>query len=371
MKSIHISVREAVAFQTDKTAYLCGDGDFSVVFDLDGEWDALPVRTARFQTENGFTDVSFRGDTCPIPVIPYARRLEIGVYAGNLKTTTPASVFLKAGIRSAWGAPEDPLPSVYDQLMEHLMDSSVELETLQDGVRLTVRYRGGAETCFLRHSEVYVGSGEMPEGYRVQLDPSTAPPVLRVRDTQGNYIPLPSIRGEKGEKGDKGDPGPQGPKGDLGEGVVRSVNGVEPDGDGAVSLTPAQLGALSLSGGTMTGALSLGGFRLSQLAPPTASTDGANKAYVDGKRLTMTALLDTGWTGSGPYTQVLEVAGIRESDMPHITPVYDDQKASAALYQKESWGCVSAGVAQDGGILFTCLEDKPETPIPIQIEVMR
>ena len=83
MKSIHISVREAVAFQTDKTAYLCGDGDFSVVFDLDGEWDALPVRTARFQTENGFTDVSFRGDTCPIPVIPYARRLEIGIYAGN------------------------------------------------------------------------------------------------------------------------------------------------------------------------------------------------------------------------------------------------------------------------------------------------
>ena len=151
---------------------------------------------------------------------------------------------------------------------------------------------------------------------------------------------------------------------------MRAVNGVEPDGDGAVSLTPAQLGALSVSGGTMTGALSLGGFRLTQLASPTAPTDGANKTYVDGKRLTMTAMLGTGWTGSGPYTQILAVSGIRASDLPHIAPVYD-QQAETALAQKESWGCVSAGVAQDGGILFTCMEDKPETAIPIQIEVMR
>lgn len=370
MKYMHISVRNAVACQRDKTAYICGDGDFAVVFELDGEWDGFPVKTARFQTENGFTDVSFRGDTCPIPVIPYARRLEIGVYAGNLKTTTPASVFLKPGIRSAWGAPEEPLPSVYDQLMEHLMDSSVELDTTQDGVGITVRYRGGEQTGFLRHSEVYVGPGEMPEGYRVQLDPSTEPPALRVRDSQGNYIPLPAIRGEKGEKGDKGDTGPQGPKGDLGEHVVRSVNGVEPSEDGALSLTPAQLGTLAISGGTMTGTLSLGGFRLTQLADPTAANDGVNKAYVDGKRLAMTALLGTGWTGEGPYTQVLALVGIRESDMPHVCPVFDAD-AETACAQRDSWSCVSFGTAQDAAIRFTCLEEKPTVPIPIQIEVMR
>lgn len=370
MKSIHISVRNAVAWQSDKTAYICGDGDFTVVFDLDGEWAELPVKTARFQTENGFTDVSFRGDRCAIPVIPYARRLEIGLYAGNLITTTPASVFLKAGIRAAWGAPEDPVPSVYDQLMEHLLDSSVELDTTQDGVKVTVRYRGGESVGYLRHSEVYIGSGEMPQGYRVQLDPSATPPALRVRDDQGNYIPLPSIRGEKGEKGDKGDPGPQGPKGDLGENVVRAVNGILPGADGSLTLTLEELGALGLSGGTMTGELSLGGNRLTQLAAPTDSADAVNKAYVDGKRVTMSATLGTGWEGGGPYTQVLAVEGIRESDMPHITPVYErDDKDFPA--RKSAWGCVSAASAQAGGILFVCLEEKPDIEIPIQIEVMR
>ena len=39
--------------------------------------------------------------------------------------------------------------------------------------------------------------------------------------------------------------------------------------------------------------------------------------------------------------------------------------------QREAWGCVSRGVAAAGGIQFTCFEDKPETAIPIQIEVMR
>lgn len=87
-------------------------------------------------------------------------------------------------------------------------------------------------------------------------------------------------------------------------------------------------------------------------------------------RQTYTATLGTGWTGSGPYTQAVAVSGILATDMPHIIPVYSTDNAMA-IAQKEAWNCVSRGVAAAGGIQFTCFEDKPETAIPIQIEVMR
>lgn len=370
VKEIHISVQDRVAYQSDKTVYLCGDGDFAAVFDFDAEWAQLPVRTARFQTENGYTDVVFRGNRCPVPVLNYARKLEIGVYAGNVHTTTPARISLREGIRAAWGTPEDPAPSIYDQLMEQLMDSYLDLETTEDGVRLTVHYRGGESTGFLRHSEIYVGSGQMPEGYRIQLDPSVQPPILRVKDLEGNYIPLPAIRGEKGDKGDRGEPGPQGPRGDIGVNVVRKINGIEPGEAGALTLTAAQVGALPVSGGEMTGALSMGGGKITRLASPGAASDAANKAYVDEKRKTYAVDLDTQWTGSGPYSQKIAVAGIQESDMPHIGPVYDENMETAAA-QKEAWECVNAGKTEDGAIVFICLEEKPTVAIPLQIEVMR
>ena len=31
--------------------------------------------------------------------------------------------------------------------------------------------------------------------------------ILRIRDASGNFVAIPSIRGDKGEKGDKGDAG--------------------------------------------------------------------------------------------------------------------------------------------------------------------
>lgn len=127
---------------------------------------------------------------------------------------------------------------------------------------------------------------------------------------------------------------------------------------------------LSNSGGTVTGDIDMGGNALSNVKTPVFDTDGATKGYVDGKRKTFTATVGTGWTGSGPYTQTVAVSGILASDMPHVAPVYDADNTTAQA-QREAWGCVSRGVAAAGGIQFTCFEDKPETAIPIQIEVMR
>ena len=50
-------------------------------------------------------------------------------------------------------------------------------------------------------SGVYVGSGEMPEGYNVQVDPKgdELKPVLRVKDGDGNVNEIIGIRGSGGK----------------------------------------------------------------------------------------------------------------------------------------------------------------------------
>ena len=134
--------------------------------------------------------------------------------------------------------------------------------------------------------------------------------------------------------------------------------------------TNAKEASLPRAGGAMTGNIDLGGNALTNVKSPAADADAATKGYVDGKRKTFTATVGTGWTGSGPYTQTVTVAGVLASDMPHVVPLYDADNTTAKA-QREAWGCVSRGDAAAGGIQFTCFEDKPETAIPIQIEVMR
>ena len=127
---------------------------------------------------------------------------------------------------------------------------------------------------------------------------------------------------------------------------------------------------LEKAGGTMTGSIRMSGNAVQELKEPVSSADAATKAYVDGKRKQFSAALATAWEGAGPFTQTVAVKGILETDMPHVVPVYDADNTTAQA-QREAWGCVSRGVAAAGGIQFTCFEDKPETAIPIQIEVMR
>ena len=146
---------------------------------------------------------------------------------------------------------------------------------------------------------------------------------------------------------------------------LKSVNGSGPDESGNVKVD-----ALMRSGGEMNGNIVMNGHTVYGLQEPINSADAATKGYVDGKRKTFSATIGTDWTGSWPYTQTVAVDGILGTDMPHVSPVYDGD-SGLAIAQKEAWGCVSCGEALAGGIKFTCLEEKPEAAIPIQIEVMR
>lgn len=66
-----------------------------------------------------------------------------------------------------------------------------------------------------------------------------------------------------------------------GTGSVSSINNVGPDETGNVALSAADVGALSYSGGDMTGEIRMNGQSISGLNPPTEKTQAANKGYTD------------------------------------------------------------------------------------------
>ena len=96
---IEIIVREKIARTVDKHAFaVCGNSDYTVKFDFDSEWNSYETKTARFKYNGSYTDVPFSGDKCPMPVIANAYRVEIGVYAGELHTSSPALLMLRKSI---------------------------------------------------------------------------------------------------------------------------------------------------------------------------------------------------------------------------------------------------------------------------------
>lgn len=132
--------------------------------------------------------------------------------------------------------------------------------------------------------------------------------------------------------------------------------------------------ALPRGGGCLEGELDMDGFRLVNLPEPQDGSDPATKAYVDGaagKRLYLeVTLTPEDWTGEegGPYTQRVYCAGITGEDRPHYGPVYSGER-DARLAQKESWAVVDELDTETDYLTFTCLEEKPQAELTVQLEV--
>lgn len=159
-----------------------------------------------------------------------------------------------------------------------------------------------------------------------------------------------------------------------GTGAVSTVCGVAPNSSGNVNLSASDVGALATSGGSVTGAIDMGGYRITSLSDPAAIDDAATKYYVDTalngvKTVSVSATLTVaGWTGSAPYVQSVTITGLTDAKKAMAYPVYgSDTPANIAL--KEACGMVSFA-SRDGSVMtFTCLEDKPTVDIPITVEV--
>ncbi len=129
MPEMNITVRDKIATKTDNVDYVCGNSDYIVNFDFDSEWDAYDTKTAQFNVNGKHIPVVFTGNQCKVPVITNTYAFHVGVFAGDLHTTTAARVPCKKSILCDSGAPADPPDDVYNQIMERM----AELET-QSGI---------------------------------------------------------------------------------------------------------------------------------------------------------------------------------------------------------------------------------------------
>ena len=117
---IKISVNNKIATLQDDVLIVNGNSDYVIQFTFDAEWEPYETKTARFVTARGYTDVVFSGNEVALPVITDAISVRVGVYAGNLHTTTPAVIFCRRSITDGSGSPVEPTPDVYAQIMERL-----------------------------------------------------------------------------------------------------------------------------------------------------------------------------------------------------------------------------------------------------------
>lgn len=119
-KTFEITIRDKIASHMGNNPYVCGNSDFKVVFDFDEEWSAFPNKTARFISGSKYQDVIFSGNECAVPIISNAYNIKVGVFAGELHTTTPAEIPAVRSILCGTGTPVAPSEDVYAQIMDLL-----------------------------------------------------------------------------------------------------------------------------------------------------------------------------------------------------------------------------------------------------------
>ena len=237
-----VKVRKKVA-QGCGRRIVCANSDYTVRFDLDEEWSGYAAKTMRVDYGNGtYTDVVFTGEAAALPVIRGRRMIRIGLYAGNIHTTTPAAYECEESISDAGGIPAAPEADVYAQLTELLESGKIKGEKGDTGARGPQGEKGDT-------------GATGPQGATGPRGPQGATGAAFTYDmfTAAQLAALKGEKGDKGATGPKGDPGEQGPQGEKGDTGATGPQGATgprgPQGETGAAFTydmftAAQLAAL-------------------------------------------------------------------------------------------------------------------------------
>lgn len=124
MPYIDISIKNKRAETVSGGRAICGNSDYVARFEFDEEWNDFETKTARIKYVRGgkavHQDVIFTGTECPIPALSNISVAQIGVFAGDLHTTTVAVVRYESSVLCGAGVPEEPEVNAYNQIMERL-----------------------------------------------------------------------------------------------------------------------------------------------------------------------------------------------------------------------------------------------------------
>lgn len=124
--TISVTVRNRVATVSHAAFLVCGNSDYRIRFLTDEEWEKYPEKTARFvYVKNGLTlfqEVLFSGDTVEVPAFYNITEVAVGIYAGEICTTTPARIPCSACITDNQPQHDAPSPDLYNQLLKYLSE---------------------------------------------------------------------------------------------------------------------------------------------------------------------------------------------------------------------------------------------------------
>ena len=107
---------------------VCGNSGYTVTFTFDAEWDQAGKKTARFtyvrDGKRQRTDVELTGNTVNVPAVYRTMELQVGVYAGDLVTSTPARIPCEKSIVCDSCGPDDLFPGQVVQIERDLIDKT-------------------------------------------------------------------------------------------------------------------------------------------------------------------------------------------------------------------------------------------------------
>ena len=212
MPEIKIKIRDKRAGGTGTV--ICGNSDYTVVWDLDDEWTPYGTKTMRVNLADGsYQDVMFTGSTAALPVLSTPGWASVGLYAGDLHTSRATDLRVLPSVTTPGGAPADPAEDVYAQITEKLNQLiAVQPESVAQAVA----------DYLTEHPAV--SSMRVEDGY------------IQFSGDGENWDNVVALAGLKGPKGDTGATGPQGPKGDTGATGPQGPKGDPGDTDPAITV---------------------------------------------------------------------------------------------------------------------------------------
>lgn len=132
---IEIEVAGKVATAPPEAEIVCGNKDYEIAFAFDSPWNEYKLKTARFvyqrQGKTLYEEKVFEGNICPVPIMYDVLEVRIGVYAGNLSTSTPAIVNCKRSILCGDPVHAEPPEDIYNQIVGLVAEANNSAEVAQ------------------------------------------------------------------------------------------------------------------------------------------------------------------------------------------------------------------------------------------------
>lgn len=128
---IYIDIANKKPTPKEDYKIVCGNSDYKIIFTFDKEWDEYKTKTARFNfSQNGvrkYIDVVFDGNECNMPALSKTALVEIGVFAGDLHTTTSCVLRCEKSILCQNGTPEELPENIYNKVIQGI-DEVIQMQ---------------------------------------------------------------------------------------------------------------------------------------------------------------------------------------------------------------------------------------------------